>query len=460
MARSPAAFAPPARFGSAPACSPTPTCTGSTEREELQRLRAHVAGVFEGFSLPSPELAVAVGGSASSLRRLVGGVLDHESLERGLRILATGRCEEVAKAFEIDAERIRLLTAGMLILAEISDRLGRPLQVGRGGLREGVILDMLGATGAGGGLDRRVRARRSAAARSSSREPRPIFNTSADVLDLGEIEAVHEMRVATRRLRAALEVFGAVLAAAVASRARRRQGARRGARRAPRPRCRSSRRSTRSGRATSGPSARRSSVCSADLAASSAHANRSSQGDARTQARPAAAAPRAARPMKAQRIEGLTASMPLEDAARRIVAVRAAELFAFVPEALDERSVSACTTCGSPRSGLRYVLELVGFCFGEVGAEAARRARELQEVIGEIHDCDVLLERIAASRDASRRPGIRRSRERTPRGAPQQFAASSALSPRSSASGCATACSRPRSSHRGNGAGRRIITLR
>ena len=47
---------------------------------------------------------------------------------------------------------------------------------------------------------------------------------------------------------------------------------------------------------------------------------------------------------------------------------------------------------------LRYVLELVGFCFGEVGAEAQSRARELQEVLGEIHDCDVMLARIAASR--------------------------------------------------------------
>ena len=48
---------------------------------------------------------------------------------------------------------------------------------------------------------------------------------------------------------------------------------------------------------------------------------------------------------------------------------------------------------------LRYLLELVGFCFGEVGEEAQARARELQEVLGEIHDCDVMLERIAVSRD-------------------------------------------------------------
>jgi exopolyphosphatase / guanosine-5'-triphosphate,3'-diphosphate pyrophosphatase len=114
---------------------------------QLQSVRAHVAGTFEGFSLPTPELAVGVGGSSTSLRRLVGGVLDHETLERGLRILATLPSEQVARAFEIEAERVRLLPAGMLVLEEISDRLGRPLMVGRGGLREGVILELLIAAG-------------------------------------------------------------------------------------------------------------------------------------------------------------------------------------------------------------------------------------------------------------------------------------------------------------------------
>jgi exopolyphosphatase / guanosine-5'-triphosphate,3'-diphosphate pyrophosphatase len=115
--------------------------------EELQRVRAHVGGVFEGFSLPTPELAVAVGGSSTSLRRLVGGVLDHETLERGLRILATTPSDEVARGFEMEPERVRLLPGGMLVLEEISDRLERPLLIGRGGLREGVILEMLRAAG-------------------------------------------------------------------------------------------------------------------------------------------------------------------------------------------------------------------------------------------------------------------------------------------------------------------------
>ena len=45
--------------------------------------------------------------------------------------------------------------------------------------------------------------------------------------------------------------------------------------------------------------------------------------------------------MKAQRVSGLEGELPLSEAARRIVAVRTAELYAFVPEALGEHAVSA-----------------------------------------------------------------------------------------------------------------------
>jgi exopolyphosphatase/guanosine-5'-triphosphate,3'-diphosphate pyrophosphatase len=37
---------------------------------------------------------------------------------------------------------VRLLPAGILILDAAARRLGQPLQIGRGGLREGLILDM------------------------------------------------------------------------------------------------------------------------------------------------------------------------------------------------------------------------------------------------------------------------------------------------------------------------------
>ena len=43
---------------------------------------------------------------------------------------------------------------------------------------------------------------------------------------------------------------------------------------------------------------------------------------------------------------------------------------------------------------LRYVLELTGFCLGRPADTALRRARELQDILGEMHDCDVMLPRV------------------------------------------------------------------
>src|SRR5437899_2402889 len=64
---------------------------------ELNSVRQHVDGVFEGLEVDTPVLGVAVGGSATSLRRLVGAVLEHETLERGIRVLASNSIDEVAR---------------------------------------------------------------------------------------------------------------------------------------------------------------------------------------------------------------------------------------------------------------------------------------------------------------------------------------------------------------------------
>src|SRR5579862_4760438 len=90
---------------------------------ELDRARAHVTRTFEGFALPRPQLAVGVGGSSTSLRRLVGDVLDHDSLARGLALLTSTPIAQVASEAGLDPERVRLLPAGMLVLAAVSDRL-------------------------------------------------------------------------------------------------------------------------------------------------------------------------------------------------------------------------------------------------------------------------------------------------------------------------------------------------
>ena len=109
---------------------------------ELNRVRQHVSGVFEGLEIPRPGRAVAVGGSAASLRRLVGAELAHQTLERSVRILSSTAVEDVARRFQLDPQRVRLLPAGIIIFDEVSSRLELPLAIANGGLREGVILEL------------------------------------------------------------------------------------------------------------------------------------------------------------------------------------------------------------------------------------------------------------------------------------------------------------------------------
>ena len=110
---------------------------------EIRKVRDRIEDVFAGVEIDKPEQAVAVGGSATSLRRLVGAVLEYETLERGIRVLAGDPSEDVARRFELDPLRVRILPTGVLLLEKISELLGQPLQIGKGGLREGVILDLL-----------------------------------------------------------------------------------------------------------------------------------------------------------------------------------------------------------------------------------------------------------------------------------------------------------------------------
>jgi exopolyphosphatase/guanosine-5'-triphosphate,3'-diphosphate pyrophosphatase len=112
---------------------------------ELHAMREHAHGVFEGLALPPVDAAVAVGGSAASLRRLVGATLDAESLERALRVLSSEPAEDVARRLSLDRERVSLMPAGLTVLDAASHALGRPLRIGRGGLREGVLLELGGA---------------------------------------------------------------------------------------------------------------------------------------------------------------------------------------------------------------------------------------------------------------------------------------------------------------------------
>ena len=110
---------------------------------EIRKLRDHIEDFFVDVEIDHPDQAVAVGGSATSLSKLVGTVLEYETLERAVRVLSGDRMDDVARRFELDARRVELLPAGVLLLEKFSELLGHPLQIGKGGLREGIILEQL-----------------------------------------------------------------------------------------------------------------------------------------------------------------------------------------------------------------------------------------------------------------------------------------------------------------------------
>ena len=111
------------------------------EAAQLDRAGQHISQALGAIEPPQPAMAVAVGGSATSLRRLAGDVLDEDACDRSLAVLSSAPANELARRLNLDPERVRLLPAGLLILRACAERFGVALQIGRGGIREGVLLE-------------------------------------------------------------------------------------------------------------------------------------------------------------------------------------------------------------------------------------------------------------------------------------------------------------------------------
>lgn len=109
---------------------------------ELDAARAQVAAVLGSLSVPRPNRALAVGGSAASLLPLAGARLDAEAFGIAMALLLSAPSAEIARRFALDPERVRLLPAGVLILHAAQERFGVPLELVGGGLREGVLMEL------------------------------------------------------------------------------------------------------------------------------------------------------------------------------------------------------------------------------------------------------------------------------------------------------------------------------
>ncbi|HUZ99635.1 MAG TPA: hypothetical protein VMU74_09770 [Gaiellaceae bacterium] len=115
-----------------------------TERVEgTEAAQAEASRAFEAVVPPQVEVALAVGGSARAARRLVGPWLGEAELAEALRIVETKREQTIARRYGVHRTRARILPAGIVLLSEVQQRLGVPLHVCDGGIREGAVLATL-----------------------------------------------------------------------------------------------------------------------------------------------------------------------------------------------------------------------------------------------------------------------------------------------------------------------------
>jgi exopolyphosphatase/guanosine-5'-triphosphate,3'-diphosphate pyrophosphatase len=103
---------------------------------------AEVERLLVDFAPPRPQAAFVVGGSARALKRVVGSRLDGDALTEALGILGSTTGSELVEHYGVDPERVRTLGAGAVILAALQRRLGVPLKVVRGGVREGALSEL------------------------------------------------------------------------------------------------------------------------------------------------------------------------------------------------------------------------------------------------------------------------------------------------------------------------------
>ena len=120
-----------------------------TERVDgVAEARAETSEVFGSLTPPVVEAALAVGGSARAARRLVGPMLGEAQLAEALELVETRAQPTISRTYGVHRTRVRILPAGLVLLSEVQQRLGVPLRVCDGGIREGAVLASVAAVAA------------------------------------------------------------------------------------------------------------------------------------------------------------------------------------------------------------------------------------------------------------------------------------------------------------------------
>ena len=106
-------------------------------QKRVQRVRDEIRALVAAFDAPSPDTALAVGGTARALGRIVGRRFGADLLDELTTTLSCTTAESMTKDHGITKERAQTLLGGTLVLAEVARHLHSER---RGGLREGAAL--------------------------------------------------------------------------------------------------------------------------------------------------------------------------------------------------------------------------------------------------------------------------------------------------------------------------------
>jgi hypothetical protein len=130
-------------------------------------------------------------------------------------------------------------------------------------------------------------------------------------------------------------------------------------------------------------------------------------------------------------VNNLDPDAPVEVNARKVLAVRIAELYSYEPVVFEPTWSRELHDMRIAAKRLRYTLELFAPQFGEAGKRQIERIKQIQEVLGDIHDRDVEIEMVGLELGAAMADEAERVRTELANATPEEMPAiaTSALRP-------------------------------
>lgn len=108
--------------------------------DQVEHARSLVRRSLRDVTAPRPDAVFAVGGTARAVGRAIGSPFGADELDDLIRAFTGRSSAKATRTLGVDQDRAVTLLGGALLLQAASELLGRELEVGRGGLREGAAL--------------------------------------------------------------------------------------------------------------------------------------------------------------------------------------------------------------------------------------------------------------------------------------------------------------------------------